>query len=152
LTAAAPTKDDAAPVKTTAAPAPHTGTTTEETKPTANEAPARAAIATGKGNEKEKRAEAAPTHIEKRSDEGTPREDRQRGSDEVGRARRDQSRARRVDVITSPDAERVVRERRRGDSDATDNPFGGREGRHEHRVKGRNIDRIRDIFGAPPPG
>jgi hypothetical protein len=151
LTAAAPTKDDAAPVKTTAVPAPHTGTTTEETKPTANEAPARAAIATGKGNEKEKRAEAAPTHIEKRSDEGAPREDRQRGSDEAGRARRDQPRARRVDVITSPDAERVVRERRRGDSGATDNPFGGREGRHEHRVKGRNIDRIRDIFGAPPP-
>jgi hypothetical protein len=158
LTAAAPAKEDAAPVKTTAAPAPHTDAPTEEAKneeakPTVNEAPARATIATGKSDEKEKRAEAeaAPTRIEKRSDEGTPREDRQRGGDEVGRARRDQLRARRVDVITSPDAERVVRERRRGDSDATDNPFGGREGRHEHRVKGRNIDRIRDIFGAPPP-
>jgi hypothetical protein len=154
LTAAAPAKDDAAPVKTTAAPAPHTDAPTEEAKPTVNEAPAaRAAIATGKSDEKEKRAEAdaAPARIEKRNDEGAPREDRQRGGDEVGRARRDQPRARRVDVITSPDAERVVRERHRGDSDATDNPSGGREGRHEHRVKGRNIDRIRDIFGAPPP-
>jgi hypothetical protein len=149
LTAAAPAKDDAAPVKTTAAAAPHTDATTKEAKPTVDEAPARATIATGKSDEKEKRAEAdaAPAHVEKRSDEGAPREDRQRGGDEVGRARRDQPRARRVDVITSPDAERVVRERRRNDSDATDNPFG----RHEHRVKGRNIDRIRDIFGAPPP-
>lgn len=156
LTAAAPAKEDAAPVKTTAVPAPRTDATTEEAKNeaakrTVDEAPARATIATGKGDEKEKRAEAAPTSIERRSDEGTPREDRQRGGDEVGRARRDQPRARRVDVITAPEAERVVRERRRSDSDATDNPFGGREGRHEHRVKGRNIDRIRDIFGAPPP-
>jgi hypothetical protein len=52
----------------------------------------------------------------------------------------------RVDVITSPDAtERVVRRRGDGGDDEQ------RDDRRTRRVKGRNIDRIRDIFGAPPP-
>ncbi|MDT7542761.1 MAG: hypothetical protein QOE33_2665 [Acidobacteriota bacterium] len=160
LTASAPAKEEAAPVKATAASTPHASVSTEEAKneagpATMDEARTRATATTERDDERVRRAgtEAATPRVERRSDEGAAREDRQRGGDEVDRAHRDQPRARRVDVITSPEAERVGHDRRRNDGDATDNPnpFGGREGRHERRIKGRNIDRIRDIFGAPPP-
>lgn len=58
-------------------------------------------------------------------------------------------RARRVDVITSPYA--TERDRRR-DDDATDQVLPEQHGdKRQRRPKPRNIDRIRDIFGAPPP-
>jgi hypothetical protein len=56
-------------------------------------------------------------------------------------------------VITSPEAERISHDRRRRDDEGAGNvqtPPDVRGGKHERRVKGRNIDRIRDIFGAPP--
>ncbi|MCA1815092.1 MAG: hypothetical protein LC746_01560 [Acidobacteria bacterium] len=57
--------------------------------------------------------------------------------------------ARRVDVIASPNA--TERDRRR-DDDATDQILPERRGdRRPPRPRARNIDRIRDIFGAPPP-
>jgi hypothetical protein len=154
LTAAVPAKEEVAPVRgATNAAAPTGEAKNEAASPSSDEASTRTTAATGDGDKKGKRAdEVATPRVERRVDEGAAREDRQRSGDEVDRARRETPRARRVDVITSPEAEqRVGHERRRADGDVTDNPFEGREGRHARRVKGRNIDRIRDIFGAPPP-
>jgi hypothetical protein len=67
------------------------------------------------------------------------------------RAARDSApRARRVDVITSPYA--TQRDRRRDDETTDQIQPDPRDARHARRARGRNIDRIRDIFGAPPPG
>lgn len=68
--------------------------------------------------------------------------------------REEPPRARRVEVIPAyPDGDRVGHDRRRDNDEASDYQLPpDQRGRHGRRVKGRNIDRIRDIFGAPPPG
>jgi hypothetical protein len=74
-------------------------------------------------------------------------------AEQDARATRDSApRARRVEVITSPDAMRGGRDRRRDDETTDQIQPDPRDARHARRARGRNIDRIRDIFGAPPPG
>lgn len=95
------------------------------------------------------RAEAdARQRDERASRESAARRDSPRA------VREEPPRARRVEVIPAyPDGDRIGHDRRRDHDDAGDYQPDRRDGRRwGHRIKGRNIDRIRDIFGAPPPG
>jgi hypothetical protein len=101
---------------------------------------------------------AARVAEKKRDEEGKGREenkarDDRRRDDEPRAARVAEPRARRVDVIPSYPDDGVVDERDTRRVGATDYQFPNdrREGRRGRRPKRRNIDRIRDIFGAPPP-
>lgn len=105
-----------------------------------------------KGDDKTARA------VEKKRDEEDKgrgeikaREERRR-DDEPRAVRVAEPRARKVDVITSPDAVRDERDTRRVEASDYEFPNDARERRRARRQKRRNIDRIRDIFGAPPPG
>jgi hypothetical protein len=145
LTAAAPPKEEAAPAEPPREAAPRAA------------APAVSAPAEGSKKEAPRAAAttAAPARAEVHADAPAPTEERRHAGVEAARPRRETPRAVRVDVITSPEAtERVVRERGRGDgAGGDDQPRPDRrDGRRGRNVKGRNIDRIRDIFGAPPPG
>ncbi|MFL6227920.1 MAG: hypothetical protein ACJ741_03975 [Pyrinomonadaceae bacterium] len=93
----------------------------------------------------------------KKRDERAPRESATHRDNTPRAASEDDApRARRVDVIPAyPDGDRIGHDPRRDDAGAGDDPPPARRGGWRgggHRVKGRNIDRIRDIFGAPPPG
>lgn len=169
--AAANASRDAAPAKV--ANTTETNTATEETKnetekveatkyesakneitksetasvPSVGPTASRATDTTDKGGERVKRSapQAATPRADRRDDEGASRAAQRPRAVEVERARR-------VDVITSPDAEERGGRVRRGeiDGDGQWRPE-GREDRRARRARGRNIDRIRDIFGAPPP-
>jgi hypothetical protein len=96
--------------------------------------------------------------VEKKHDEeGKAREDtrareERRRDDEPRAARVAEPRARKVDVITSSqDGTGDERDARRHEATDYQFPNDSRENRRARRPKQRNIDRIRDIFGAPPP-
>ena len=116
-------------------------------------APDRRAESAAAEEEKAPRAAVAKRDEEdKARDDSKTREERRR-DDEPRAVRVAEPRSRKVDVIPSyPD--RVVDERdaRRVEASDYELPNGPREGRRARRQKRRNIDRIRDIFGAPPPG
>jgi hypothetical protein len=145
LTAAAPAKDETARAETPAASKP------EERAPAAE---TRAAKDEAKDEEKLARAEANA----KRSDDERAAREASARRDNSRAVREEPPRARRVEVIPAyPEADRVGHDRRRDDDgEARDYqlPPDGRDGRRwgGRRARRRNIDRIRDIFGAPPPG
>ncbi|MCA1640891.1 MAG: hypothetical protein LC785_02680 [Acidobacteria bacterium] len=88
----------------------------------------------------------------KRDEEAEAREERRR-DDEPRAVRVAEPRPRKVDEIrSSPDAVGDERDIRRVEASDYQFPDDSRAGRRGRRVKRRNIDRIRDIFGAPPPG
>ena len=114
------------------------------------------APAPGKREEREETSKAdeekTPRAVEKKRDEERVVRAEPRRDDEPRAARVAEPRARRVDVIPSySDAVRDERDTRRVGATDYELPNGAREGRRARRPKRRNIDRIRDIFGAPPP-
>ena len=147
LTASAPVTSETARAET---PAP-----AAESKP---EASAPVVVATTRAIRDEEKA-AREQADARQKEERAARETETRR--DTSRTVRDEApRARRVEVIpTYPDGERVGNDRRRNrDDEATDYQLprdqgeGRRGGGGGRRARGRNIDRIRDIFGAPPPG
>jgi hypothetical protein len=136
LTAAVPAAEESAPTpRVETAPAPAKREERDE-RAADEEKPARVA-------EKKHEEEG------KGREENRAREERRR-DDEPRAARVAEPRARRVDVIPSyPDVDE--RDTRRVGASDYELPNDRREGRRGRRPKRRNIDRIRDIFGAPPP-
>jgi hypothetical protein len=143
LAAAAPAKDETARAET---PSP------AESKPE-ERAPA-AEPRAAKGEDGAAREEANG----RRADERAAREASARKESPRTVREEPPPRARRVEVIPAyPEADRVGHDRHRDDDNdaATDYqlPPDRRDGRRGgRRARRRNIDRIRDIFGAPPPG
>ncbi|HEX8161944.1 MAG TPA: hypothetical protein VF538_08735 [Pyrinomonadaceae bacterium] len=135
LTAAVPSAEESAPTsRVETAPAP----IKREERDADEEKPAR--VVEKKHDEEGKAREEAKA-----------REDRRR-EDEPRAARVAEPRARRVDVIPSYPNDTVdERDTRRVGATDYQLPDDRREGRRGRRPKRRNIDRIRDIFGAPPP-
>jgi Tfp pilus assembly protein PilV len=164
LTASAPANEDAAPAKSKADAAPRT---TSQTVAATDEAAPESKNESASRNESEARA-SAPERSDETSARGEPtaarasrkgdderaaRDERRRESDERA-SRENPPRARRVDVIPAyPDNYRIERDKHRDNNEATDYqlPSDRRDERRGRRAKRRNIDRIRDIFGAPPP-
>lgn len=86
----------------------------------------------------------------KAREENRAREERRR-EDEPRAVRVAEPRARKVDIITSAPGGGDERDTRRHEATDYQLPNDARENRRARRPKQRNIDRIRDIFGAPPP-
>lgn len=178
LSASAPATENAAPAKTKDDASPHapqqsdaandeaatapkeTATAPKNESETKNEStsrnePAPRVAAPEKHDDESAKGTAAAARVARRSDEeSSSREDRRRADDDRA-ARESAPRSRRVDVIPSypDDGVRVERDRRRDSDEATDYqlPPDRRDDRHGRHGRRRNIDRIRDIFGAPPP-
>jgi hypothetical protein len=134
LTAAVPAAEESAP-RTHVEPAPN------KREEVAADDEAKTARVVEKKHEEESKAR-----------EDTKAREERRRDDEPRAARVAEPRARKVDVITSS-TEGVGDERDARRHEATDYqlPNDMRENRRARRPKQRNIDRIRDIFGAPPP-
>lgn len=144
-------------------PAPQPTQTPELTAavPAAEERAPRTDVETAPASSKREESAAADEEktarvVEKKHDEESKaredtraREERRR-DDEPRAARVAEPRARKVDVITSS-TEGDERDARRHEATDYQLPNDARENRRPRRPKQRNIDRIRDIFGAPPP-
>jgi hypothetical protein len=152
-----PTAGEAVPQAKPQQPAPRNSQTPELTAavPAAEESAPR----TGRESAPREREESTAVGEEKtarvaqrKHDEETKGREERRSEDEPPAARAAEPRARRVDVITSH-RDGVGDERDKHREAATDYqlPNDEREDRRARRPKRRNIDRIRDIFGAPPP-
>jgi hypothetical protein len=139
-------------------PAPQPTQTPELTAavPAPEESAPRAEAGAAAANDKREESAAAEVKtarvVEKKHDEETPAREERRRDDEPRAARVAEPRARRVDVIpSSPDRGVDERDTRHVEASDYELPNDARENRRARRPKRRNIDRIRDIFGAPPP-
>jgi hypothetical protein len=131
------------PVLTAAAPTPAEAALRVERKESAD--------ATAKVEEASAKDESAVVAREESKKVTADEKRAEHRAEQDARPARDSApRARRVDVITSPYA--TQRDRRRDDETTDQIQPDPRDARHSRRARGRNIDRIRDIFGAPPPG
>jgi hypothetical protein len=145
-----------------AAPQPSQTPALTAAVPAAEESAPRADVATAPTKREESAAaeEGKTVRVveKKRDEEIKPREEtrareERHRDDEPRAARVAEPRARRVDVIPSyPDAARDERDTRRVEASDYQLPNDSRGRGRGRRAKRRTIDRIRDIFGAPPPG